>query len=206
MALNDLFRPFLDAIIPPRPAERLVRVLTLEQLRALSGPRTESFEALLPYHDPRCLALVWELKYRRSSRALELGAALFEEPLLSIAGEELAIPLLIPVPMHEKRRQERGFNQTELLGRAIALRMPNSVEYAEALARVREAPPQQGLPRKERLLNQKGSIAAKEPMLIAGRVCVIVDDVATTGATFEEARRALNEAGARSVHCIALAS
>ena len=43
------------------------------------------------------------------------------------------------------------------------------------------------------------------PRASAGRVCVIVDDVTTTGATFEECKRALKAAGARTVHCVALA-
>ena len=43
------------------------------------------------------------------------------------------------------------------------------------------------------------------PELVEGRVCIVVDDVTTTGATFEEAKRALTTAGARAVYCIALA-
>src|SRR3990167_3073058 len=143
MELPRFLLPLLDALIPPRPSERIVRALSLEELRGLPAPKSSgSFEALLPYHDPRCLALVWELKYRRSGAAVALAAALFEEPLAGFAGEEGVVPLLIPVPMHPLRLTERGFNQTELLCAAVAERFPHVGEYAPLLLRrVRYARP-----------------------------------------------------------------
>ncbi|MEK7613181.1 MAG: phosphoribosyltransferase family protein [Patescibacteria group bacterium] len=75
------------------------------------------------------------------------------------------------------------------------------------LKRVRHTDPQQGLAKHIRLKNVKNSMEAAGPDAgrVAGRVCVVVDDVCTTGATFEEAKRALRLAGARDVHCVALA-
>jgi len=65
--------------------------------------------------------------------------------------------------------------------------------------------PQQKLARHIRLKNVKNSMEAANPVNIKGRVCVVVDDVATTGATLAEAARALRKAGARRVHTLALA-
>ncbi len=81
-------------------------------------------------------------------------------------------------------------------------------DYApNALVRERATPPQQGLQKYRRLTNVKNSMRAAGPdaRRIAGRVCVVVDDVSTTGASLAEARRALLQAGARQVECIALA-
>ncbi len=79
-------------------------------------------------------------------------------------------------------------------------------EYApHILERTRHTAPQQGLPRHARLHNVTDSMEVREPARVRGRVCIVVDDVATTGATLAEAARALKHAGARRVHTLALA-
>ena len=78
-------------------------------------------------------------------------------------------------------------------------------DYApQALKRTKLTAEQQKLDRARRLKNVKGSMEA-DPAVVAGRVCVVVDDVTTTGATLTEAKRALKEAGALRVHTVALA-
>ncbi|HEY5383535.1 MAG TPA: phosphoribosyltransferase family protein, partial [Candidatus Paceibacterota bacterium] len=74
-----------------------------------------------------------------------------------------------------------------------------------ALERTRATMPQQGLERHQRLKNVKNSMQVKNPEAVAGRVCIVVDDVTTTGATFAEAKRALKAAGAKEVRLVALA-
>jgi ComF family protein len=194
-----------DFLVPPRQSERLVRKLTLKELQNLGG------EGGLPYNDPRVQALVWELKYYGSGRSAGLAGAYFGEQLLALAAEELGKPLLVPVPMHKARQIERGRNQTEVLCEAALFALSkvmgqeNIFQYApQALERVVDTKTQQGLPRRERLNNVKNSMRAN-PGLVEGRVCVVVDDVTTTGATLAEAKRALKLAGARAVHTIALA-
>ncbi len=205
--IADIWELFIDVLIPPRPSERVVRTLNLQMLESLSS------EDGLPYHDPRVTALVWELKYYANRRAAALAGALLAEKLLAVAAEELGTPLLVPVPMHAARRRERGHNQTELLCKAalFALRSSQSevgpvLEYApKALVRTTNTKHQQGLPRHIRLKNIKNSMTAPNPALVRERVCIVVDDVATTGATLEEAKRALRKAGARVVHTVTLA-
>jgi predicted amidophosphoribosyltransferase len=221
MMLSAILEPLIDLIVPPRHSERLVRSLTLPQLYALMH------EDGLPYHEPRVTALVWELKYYANPRAAALCGALLGDLLLSAAAEEVGRPLLIPVPMHPARRKSRGHNQTEVLCEAALkeLRKTSSekvlgspspgrpdffstsfapLEYApHALARVVDTPTQQGLERRVRLRNVEGSMRADG--IAQGRACIVVDDVATTGATLAEAKRALREAGARAVQTIVLA-
>jgi competence protein ComFC len=159
----------------------------------------------LPYHDPRVQALVWELKYRASRRARALAGEFLAETLLALAAEELGRPLLVPVPMHPVRRRARGHNQTELLCKAALKSLGGALEYApQALKRIKDTPTQQGLERSKRLQNVKNSMQG-ERAAVRGRVCVVVDDVTTTGATLEECKRALKQAGARRVHLVALA-
>jgi len=198
--IKEFFADIIDLILPPRPTERVVRSLHIETLQSLGG------EEPLPYHDPRVTALVWELKYHASSRSAVLAGEYMAEILLAAASEELGTPLLVPVPMHAARLRERGHNQTELLCEAALLHLGNTFEYApKALVRTVNTKTQQGLPRTERLKNIKNSMKVVYPELVEGRVCIVIDDVTTTGATLAEAKRALKSAGARAVHTIALA-
>ncbi len=183
-----------------RTHEARVDALTLDDLLAIK--RSDG----LPYHDPAVTALIWELKYKANRHALTLAGTLLAEELLTIAEEELGTPLLLPIPMHSTRKKQRGYNQTALLCEAVLTQVGNSFEYApQLLTRVRNTTPQQTLPRHKRLTNVAHSMEAAAPEKIKGRVCVVVDDVATTGATLAEAARALRKAGARKVYTLALA-
>jgi ComF family protein len=207
MPLARFFSALMDVVAPPRQTEVAVRSLTLKNLRtlALRGERSGS----LPYHDSRVTALVWELKYYANKHAARLAGAMLKDVLIGIATESLGTPLLIPIPMHPSRRRERGHNQTEVLCEAALLHMKAFVEYApHALVRTRATPAQQSLHKHERTHNLQGSMQVHKKSNIdkvAGRVCIVVDDVCTTGATFAEATRALKSAGAAHVECVALA-
>lgn len=215
---RDFISVWFDLLLPPRRTEKLLRGISLHELQGL-----ETDEGL-PYHDPRVTALVWELKYYASRRAATLAGQLLSERLFALAAEELGAPLLIPVPMHSTRRRERGHNQTELLCKAalFALRShaapfrsfqrrrgevgATPLQYEpRLLARVRATPFQQGLPKQERIKNVKDSMLVRYPEKVAGRVCIVVDDVQTTSATLREAARALKKAGAHRVHLLSFA-
>ena len=192
-----------DAIIPPRPTELIVRRLTLEEL--IDIPRM--LHGALPYHDERVRALVWEIKYYANRRALSLCGTLLAEAFMELAQESVERILLIPIPMHKARRRERGHNQTELLAKAALAETGNIFEYVpRALVRSKNTVPQQGLPQSKRRTNVTGSMVVPNKDLVRGRVCLVLDDVSTTGATFAEAERALKKAGAQSVLTVALAN
>ena len=198
----SFFGYFLDLLALPRRTEAQVRNLSSEDLinlATLDGP--------LPYGDPRVRALVWELKYHGSSKAVTLAGEFLSDQLLALAAEEIGTPLLLPVPMHLERRKLRGFNQTELLCEsALGSFAKSPFEYdAHVLIRTLHTSPQQGLARHKRLKNVTRAMEVADPARVRDRVCIVVDDVSTTGATFAEAKRALRLAGARVVHCIALA-
>ncbi|MBI2004922.1 hypothetical protein HYS79_02040 [Patescibacteria group bacterium] len=192
----------LDWFLPPRGSDLMVRSLTGERLAAKA-----LYDGTLPYHDEEVKALVWELKYHGNPLAAALAGEHLAEILLAAAADELGTPLLLPVPMHRARRRKRGHNQTELLCESSLFHLGEGVfcYRKDLLARARDTQEQQGLQKHIRLHNVKNSMVVTSAAQVAGRVCVVVDDVATTGATFAEARRALTAAGARKVVCIALA-
>ena len=204
MSLRSLLLRALAILLPPRESERVISKLTHSALASLRNTRGVG---ILPYQDTRVRALVWELKYYANKEAQILAGLLLAEEVIAIASEHIGTPLLIPIPMHPKRRRERGHNQTELLCKAALVHTGSGFEYApHALLRTVHTAAQQGLPRHARLKNAHRTIQVENPALIRGRVCIVVDDVSTTGATVAEATRALMLAGAGSVTCVALAS
>lgn len=196
--MRTLVSYVLDVLFPPRESERVVRALTLDDLYTLGSDT-------LPYHDKKVTALVWELKYFGSKESRALAAGYLHEQVLAAVAEEVGTPLLIPVPMHSTRRRARGLNHTELLCHSLLPTLREEVEYAPgALERLVDTPTQQGLSKAARIKNVQHSMRA-DSAIVRGRGCIVVDDVTTTGATLAEAARALRDAGARSVHTIALA-
>lgn len=111
---------------------------------------------------------------------------------------------ILPVPLHGKRLRQRGFNQSQLLGHALAQqwRIPLSVHN---LRRIRWTEPQIGLSAPDRERNVRGAFSVTRPGKIAGKRVLLVDDVYTTGSTVSECSRVLKRAGAQDVWVITVA-
>ena len=125
---------------------------------------------------------------------------------------------LIPIPLAAKRLRARGYNQSAVLAHALARtwRIPVIVDL---LVRTRETPTQTALTPGTRLANVAGAFGLRIddcglrignlPIKSAIRnpqfAIVLVDDVFTTGATLAEAARALEQAGATSIHGVTFA-
>ena len=141
------------------------------------------------------------LKYEKGTWLLSEIASLF--------GDEhgwrdfFAGSTLVPVPLHPRKERQRGFNQAEIVCKAIRGAVPG-VEICPCLRRVRATPSQTFLSRTARLRNMKGAFSC--PGLPGGeRRLILVDDVHTTGATLNAASRALREAGAKVISAFTLA-
>lgn len=112
--------------------------------------------------------------------------------------------ILIPIPLAKKRQKERGFNQSEEIGKELSkfLKIPL---VNNALIKVRETLPQVELSGKEREENIKGAFWCRDENMVKNKTIFLVDDVFTTGSTMEEAARVLKEAGAKKVWGITVA-
>ncbi len=119
-------------------------------------------------------------------------------------GPARPVDLVVPVPLHPARLAERGFNQAALLARPLACALGARLD-ARALVRVRDTPPQTPLDVPARRANVRDAFAVRSPARVRGRVCLLVDDVLTTGATAAACAKALRDAGAEGVSLLALA-
>jgi ComF family protein len=139
--------------------------------------------------------LIKEFKYEGAlgrSRFLQLlTAAAFK------AEEGKAPDMIVPIPLHEKRLRERGFNQSLELSRLLAKKLGIPI-CCEALARSRYTVAQAKLKGQERRENLKGVFVAREE-LVQGKRVLLVDDVMTTGTTLVEAGNAFRAVGAQAL-------
>ena len=113
--------------------------------------------------------------------------------------------ILIPVPLHPRRLRWRGFNQSALLAAKLLARRPEFRLPAGELRRRRSRRPQAGLTRRQRKKNLKNAFAWHGPPLAPDLPILLIDDVATTGATLNECAKTLKQAGARNVWGLVLA-
>jgi ComF family protein len=111
--------------------------------------------------------------------------------------------VIIAMPMHWRKKWERGFNQAELLARPLAERY--GLKLSTNLRRKRYTRSQAGLTETQRQQNLKNSFCVKKAEQIAGKRVLLVDDVLTTGATLRAAAGALKRAGAAHVSALTLA-
>jgi ComF family protein len=111
--------------------------------------------------------------------------------------------VIVPVPMHWRRRWDRGFNQAELLAQVLGRRI--GVPVCRAARRRRATPPQAGLTSARRRENVTQAFSVRKTGAVKGRRVLLVDDVLTTGATVGACALALKRAGAKHVAVITVA-
>jgi len=140
------------------------------------------------------------LKYRHD---LGLGEALVSQLATYASHLDWEPDLIVPVPLGQGRLVERGYNQASLISWPLSLAL--GIPHAPgALRRVRETRSQVGLSRDERRRNVWNAFGANSGA-VKGRVVLLVDDVATTGATLSSCAEALYTAGAQDVFALAVA-
>ncbi|MEG0780330.1 MAG: ComF family protein [Oscillospiraceae bacterium] len=108
------------------------------------------------------------------------------------------------VPVSDKRRRERGYDQAELLAIETAKRW--DTKPVALLRKIGDNPAQSGLPdAAARRKNVRGMYAPLPDAALPGRRVLLIDDILTTGSTLGECVRVLRAAGAASVCCLTLA-
>lgn len=127
-----------------------------------------------------------------------LGMKLLREDLLDF-------DVLTWIPVSDKRRRKRGFDQVELLAQKLGQEM--GMMPQPFLKKIRDNPAQSGIVgQAERRANVLGAYQVLHPEDLAGKRVLLLDDIVTTGATAAECARVLLTAGAKEVHFAVLAA
>ncbi len=214
--LKSIYEYFLDFLFPKNLAVEILENMSigdlLNHLPQAREIKDERMIVLFDYKNEDVKTLVWELKYKGNKRIAQKIAQI----LIDVLEHELAEralfenfinPLLIPMPIADKRRRERGWNQTEILGEEIKkLDINNLFVYSSNLLKktlYTESQARTHATKRERDENLKNSMQANNS--IKDKNIILLDDVTTSGATFTEAKRALKQAGARKILCVAVA-
>lgn len=112
---------------------------------------------------------------------------------------------IIPVPLHEKRANERGFNQASVIAEALAKALKLPVDET-TLTRIRGSEKYRtGLDPKGRRDTVTNAFTVRYPRLVEDESILLVDDVFTTGATVNACAEALIKANARAVFVLTIA-
>ena len=156
------------------------------------------------YHDPFLAQLLKSFKYEfMPGLAADLGRYLATYWAGQLAlRPNLSRLTLIPIPSAKQRERWRGYSQAQLLAQEVARR--TGAPLSADLIKFRQTLLQAQLNAAARRLNLHNSFKWQGPDIL-GSDLVLVDDVATTGATLQEGARALKEAGARHIYALVLA-
>ena len=198
-------------------------------------PRSENFDfetdkikAIFNYKTPLCRQAIWEVKYRANKKLIrDFSLLLYEYILEELTDLEtfnnFKNIILLPVPSSPKRTREKGFNQCILICQELIkidekINQPHirhgvygvleknfSLEK-NILIKIKETEHQVNIQdRRNRLKNLSDSFFVKNEDLIKGKNIILIDDVLTTGATLNEAKKILKNSGARKIIAFTIA-
>lgn len=113
--------------------------------------------------------------------------------------------IIIPVPLHKKRYNERGYNQSEVIAKELSKNNKKVKFYNNILIKKVNTKPQSTKGIKERIEDIKDIYEVKNETIIKEKRILIFDDIYTTGSTTNECKKVLLNAGAKNVGIMAIA-
>ncbi len=220
-----LLNTILDIIFPVKCVSclRVGTDLCAECLSDSPTAECENIKWIFPlynYRHPPIKKALWLLKYKGKKRLAGIFAEILYDKIMEELSdlsvmENFCEPILIPIPLSLKRHQERGYNQAELICQELITinNLRHSVDEKlnlslknNILIKLKETEHQAHIKnRRDRLKNIINSFTVKNAELIKNRNIILIDDIITTGATLNEARKTLKQVGARKVIAFTIA-
>jgi len=161
-------------------------------------PYFRALRAWAVFENPVQTAL-HKLKYRRD---ISMGDSLASHMLSFVRELNWPIDMIVPIPLGQERRKERGYNQVGMIAKPLAMAL--DVKYApNELMRRKETRTQVGLTKTERKENVHGAFQAGTG--VREKTILVMDDVSTTGSTLSSSAEALYSSGAKDVYALTVA-
>jgi competence protein ComFC len=168
-----------------------------------SKNKLDGIISALPYRDPKVAKLIETFKYKFIDALNPHFSKFVQEAIINQGLKDYFSDFtLIPVPLHKRRFNWRGFNQAELIGKQISQDLNIHLDN-QLVTRVKFTIPQTQLKKEKRFLNIQNAFSISNPNI--KNKYLIVDDVVTTGATLNEIAKLLKKSGAQEVWAITIA-
>lgn len=196
--MNKIIEILLDYIFPPKKIEITLRNTSKEALyleyRKKMITEFPFIHSIFSYKDELIKELIWQIKYKKNRHAIECaGYVLYKEISWYLIENKIPSAILIPIPISKSRRNERGFNQSEMIIDAIIKNDRNSIFKKDfiSLIRVKDIDKQTHKNRDARLENSKDIFQYRADVPSSSQI-IIIDDVTTTGSTLINAKSAID--------------
>lgn len=170
------------------------------------GCREEKYQydgvARVGVYESTLRSLILAFKFNEKTELTPRLSAMLKDTLLA-GGFYERIDIIVPVPLHWRRKLRRGYNQSYLLaGRVKTEDTPVSTD----LVRIRNTQQQWDLTPPQRRRNVRGAFAVRKGHPFKDRAVLLVDDISTSGATLNECAKTLKSAGAKKVYAAVIAT
>jgi len=167
--------------------------------RCRSGLTGYDYSYSFGYYEGALRKMIHHFKYGK----VETLSGPLGEMMIRAIPLDLQVDVIVPIPLHWRRRLWRGFNQCELLARPLESRL--RVPVVRAIRKSRHTETQASSTPAERRSNLTGAFVLASPKVVEGKRVLLVDDVMTTGTTITMCSRLLRQGGAKSVTVLTLA-
>ena len=209
--MANLFNTFLKTLFPRkcfgcRASDFWVCEKCLAKIPKSPQTPAKWIFSVFSYQNKIIRKLIWELKFRGKYSVLDNIEAKLKNEFENfvdknkLSGKDF---FLIPIPITEKSRKTRGYNQSLLIAKRIS---DENKIMQNILFKNRNHIPQNKIKnRAERLGNVKNSFEVRKNELVENKIVILIDDVVTTGATLTEAKKVLKSSGAKKVFAFVVA-
>ncbi|MFH1837220.1 MAG: ComF family protein [Candidatus Omnitrophota bacterium] len=146
-----------------------------------------------------------KLKYFGNRQMLPVFKEIIERSSLKDIVKNTNIDIIIPIPLFQKRHQNRGFNQSDIFSVLLSdlVSIPADLNCLEKIKHTR---PQTGLNRQGRKINiTKNVFTIRSSLKIRGKTILLVDDILTTGTTLDRCAEKLLDSGAKAIYGFTIA-
>ncbi|SNX53133.1 ComF family protein [Thermoanaerobacterium sp. RBIITD] len=152
-------------------------------------------------YDDMMKSLIARFKYYKERQLSEFFAKYMHKYLLNT---DIKFDVIVPVPLHKTKLDERGYNQAELLARELSYRF--DIILSKPIRRIKNTRSQTALNKEERAKNLKGAFKVVYSEMVKNKTILLIDDILTTGSTLDECAKVLIESGAICVYTATIAT